>query len=267
MQVGKLQDKVVIVMGGGQLPGEDVGNGRAAAIVYARNGAQVVVVDKNLDSARQTVSLITQEGGRAWAVRADVTEEVEVTSAIDQTLFRHGAIDILHNNVGINVGDGPVGDLTNTTFDRIMAVNLRGMWLCCRAALPAMGERGAGVIVNIASIAPLMSYPAGAYQMSKAGVLALTRHIAINYAGQGIRANSILPGLVNTPMAVEPQVERSTGTREEVLAARQAKVPLRGAVGTAWDVANAALFLASDDAAFITGAELVVDGGQTLVVG
>jgi len=267
MDAQKLAGRAALVVGGGQVPGEDVGNGRAAAILYARHGARVAVVDRNLASAQETVALIEAEGGEAFAIQADVTSEDDVVAYVAATRARFGAIDVLHNNVGVNTGDAAAGTVDSETFDRLMAINIRGMFLSCHHTLPVMVEQGHGVIVNIASIAPLISYPAATYQVSKAGVLALSRHIAFNYAQHGIRCNSVLPGLVNTPMAVEPQVARAGGDRTAVLAARQEKVPLRGAVGTAWDTAKASLFFASDDSAYVTGAELVVDGGQTLVVG
>jgi NAD(P)-dependent dehydrogenase (short-subunit alcohol dehydrogenase family) len=263
----RLDGRTAIVFGGGQIPGEDTGNGRAAAIVYARNGAQVVVVDRNLESAEETVRIIAAEGGRAVAVRADVTIESEVQAATLTAVETYGSIDVLHNNIGVNAGDGVLGEVDADAFDRMIAINLRGMFFACHSALPVMIEQGKGTIVNIASTAPIMSYPFAVYQMSKSGVLTLTKHVAINYAQYGIRANAILPGLINTPMAIEHQVARPGATREAVLESRKALTPLKGAVATAFDVANAALFLASDDAQFITGTEIVIDGGQSLRCG
>jgi NAD(P)-dependent dehydrogenase (short-subunit alcohol dehydrogenase family) len=183
-------------------------------------------------------------------------------------LDRWGRIDILHNNVGMSVlgGDAPVTEIEADAFARLMATNLGGMVLACKHALPAMRRQGSGVITNISSNAAIIDYPYVAYKTSKAGVVTLTQHLAIRNAEYGIRANTILPGLMETPMAIEYRV-RNGASREQVLAERQARTPLRGRAGTAWDVAHAALFLASDEAAFITGAALVVDGGQSLMAG
>lgn len=267
MRDQRLAGKVALVFGGGQIPGQNTGNGRAVAQVFGRNGARVVVVDRNLESAKETVALIAAEGGEGIAVRADVTVESEVEAAVDACLRTYGHIDVLHNNIGVNAGDGVLTEVDAETFDRMMAINLRGMFFACMHSLPAMCRQGKGVIVNIASTAPIMSYPYVVYQMSKSGVLMLTKHVAINYAKFGIRANAILPGLINTPMAIEHQVSAPGATRESVLAARRALAPLKDAVATGFDVANAALFLASDEAQFITGAELVIDGGQSLRIG
>jgi NAD(P)-dependent dehydrogenase (short-subunit alcohol dehydrogenase family) len=267
MVTPRLADRTALVFGGGQIPGEDVGNGRAAALVYARHGARVVVVDRDLGSAEETVAMIEADGGEGIAVRADVTDETQVRAAVDRCTGAFGRIDVLHNNVGVNHGDGVLTDVAPETFDRMMAINLRGTYLACLHTLPVMVEQGRGVVVNIASTAPIMSYPFAAYQVSKSGVLMLTKHIAIQYAPSGIRANAILPGLINTPMAIEHQVGRPGATRESVLSARRTLTPLKDVVATGFDVANAALFLASDDARFITGTELVIDGGQSLRIG
>jgi NAD(P)-dependent dehydrogenase (short-subunit alcohol dehydrogenase family) len=184
-------------------------------------------------------------------------------------LERWGRIDILHNNVGVSIagGDAPITEIEADAFARITAINLQGMVLTCKHAIPVMREQGGGVITNISSIAADINYPYVAYRTSKAGVVTLTEHIAITNAAHGIRANAILPGLMDTPMAIENRVGRGGVTREQVIAERNAHVPLRNTMGTAWDVARAALFLASDEASFITGVALAVDGGQRLAVG
>jgi len=245
-----------------------VGNGRAAALLYAREGAHVLVADNNAASADETVALIEEEGGVAVAATVDVAEEAHIEQMCRLGVARHGGIDVLHYNVGIGLagGDGSVTDVTAEAFSRIVDVNLRGAVLAAKHAVPVMRQQGGGVIVNIASIAARMDYPWVAYKTSKAGMIALTEHLAITNAGYGVRANAILPGLMDTPMAVEPKIQDGV-SRDEVLAARSAKVPLKGRSGNGWDVARAALFLASEDAGFITGATLTVDGGQTLVVG
>jgi NAD(P)-dependent dehydrogenase (short-subunit alcohol dehydrogenase family) len=259
----RVAGKVAVVVGAGQTPGETVGNGRATAVLLAREGARVLAVDRDLASAEETAAQITAEGGEAVAVRADVTVEDDLVAAIAAARERWGRVDVLHNNVGISLagGDAPVEEIDADAFDRITAVNLRGMVLACKHAIPIMREQGSGVITNISSIAAEINYPYVAYRTSKAGVIALTEQVAITNARYGIRANAILPGLMDTPMAVENRVGRGGATREEVVAQRNARVPLGARMGTAWDVAHAALFLASDEARYITATEIVVDGG------
>jgi len=258
--------KVAVVVGAGQTPGQTVGNGRATAVLLAREGARVLAVDRDPASAEETAAQITAEGGDAAAVRADVTVEDDLAAAIAAARQRWGRVDVLHNNVGISLagGDAPVEDIEAAAFDRITAVNLRGMVLACKHVLPVMREQGGGAIITISSIAAVTDYPYVAYRTSKAGVVALTEQVAITNARYGIRANAILPGLMDTPMAIENRVGRGGATREEVVAQRNSRVPLGNRMGTAWDVAHAALFLASDEAAFITGVALAVDGGQRL---
>ncbi len=254
--------KVAVVIGGGQTPGETIGNGRATAILLAREGAMVAVVDRSLPSAEDTVAMIRDEGGEAVALAADITVEDQVRSAIEATASRFGRIDILHNNVGASValGDATATDLTVEAFDRLYEVNLRGMWLASKHALPVMRGRGSGSIVNISSMAARSNYPYVGYKTTKIAVIGLTENLAAANASYGIRVNAILPGLMNTPMAVESRVSAGT-PREEVIAARDRQVPLGRKMGTAWDVAYAALFLHSDEARFITGVSLPVDGG------
>lgn len=265
----RLQDRVAMVVGAGQSPGETMGNGRATAIVFAREGAKVVAVDRDLASAEETVAMIHEKGGAAIAVAADVKDEAAVKAAVDATMAEHGRIDILHNNVGISIagGDAEVTDITVEAFDHCVAVNLRGMVLACKHALPPMREQGSGVIINISSLAAWSAYPLVAYKTTKAAVVALTDQLAIRNARHGIRANVILPGLMDTPMAVDTRVAALGKSREEIAAGRDAKVPLGRKMGTGWDIANAALFLASDEASFITGASLPVDGGTSVSLG
>ncbi len=268
----RLQDKVAIIMGAGQAPGASgaIGNGRATALVFARAAARVCCVDRNLDSAKETAALIAKESGTAIAWAADVTEEAAVEAAIQGCFDRWGRIDILHNNVGISVegGDAPIAEITLDTFQRIMTVNLCGAMLACKHVLPIMRAQAGGVILNVASAAAYWTqYPNVVYPASKAGMVTLTRQLAMQNAGYGIRVNAILPGAVDTPMAVDRRVEASDRSRAEIAAERDAKVPLRGKMGTGWDVAYAALFLASDEARFITGVELPVDGGALARVG
>ena len=265
----RLSDKVAIIVGAGQSPGTGMGNGRATAILFAREGATVLAVDRDLSSAEETVSLVKAESGEAEALTADVTDEASLQAMIAHCIDRWGRIDVLHNNVGISVagGDAAVTDITVESFDRIMAVNLRGTVLACKHVLPHMRRQGNGVIINISSIAAIEAYPWVAYKASKAAMIAFTKQIAIQNAEYGIRANVILPGLMDTPMAVDTRAAAWGRPREEVAAERDARVPLRHKMGTAWDVAHAALFLASDEASFITGAELPVDGGASCRIG
>jgi NAD(P)-dependent dehydrogenase (short-subunit alcohol dehydrogenase family) len=223
------------------------------------------VIDRDLASAEATSAMIRDAGGEASAMAADVTHEDQVQAAIAACLGRYGAVDILHNNVGASLalGDATATDLTVEAFDRIVAVNLRGMWLACKHALPAMRQQRSGSIVNISSMAVRSAYPYIGYKTTKAGVISLTENIAAANARYGIRANAILPGLMNTPMAIEPRVLAGT-PRAEVIAERDRRVPLGGKMGTGWDVAYAALFLHSNEAGFITGVSLPVDGGASV---
>jgi len=260
-----LENRIAIVVGGGQTPGATIGNGRATALTMAREGARVWVADHRLDSAEETVAMIEAEGGTARAGHVDVTDEASLAAMIADCLRTWDRIDVLHNNVGVSLagGDAPIEDITGEAFDRIMAINLRGMVLACKHVLPSMRAQRRGVIINISSMAAWGSYPYVAYKTSKAGVIALTEQLAAANARYGIRANVILPGLMNTPMAIESRVAAGK-PRVEVIAERDARVPLGAKMGTAWDVAHAATFLASDKAQFITGVALPVDGGASV---
>ena len=260
----RVEGKAAIVVGGGQTKGETIGNGRATAVVLAREGARVVVADRRLDSAEETVDMIRAEGGQAWAVEIDITVEAANRRLTATALERFGRIDLLHNNVGASIalGDAPATELTVEAFQRSFDVNLKGMWLTCKHALPALRESG-GSIVNISSMAALNAYPLVGYKTTKAAVVALTENLAAHNTQYGVRVNAILPGLMNTPMAIESRVAKGT-PRDEVIAARDRRVPLRRKMGTGWDVAYAALFLHSDEASFITGVSLVVDGGESV---
>jgi len=265
---GRVEGKIAIVMGGGQTPGETIGNGRATAIVLAREGAKVTVVDRDLARAQETADEITKAGHNAVAAACDITDEAGVKATIDAVLAREGRIDILHNNVGasLELGDGPAIDITKEAFELSFRVNLEGMWLTCKAALPALRE-SSGSIVNIASMAAVEPNPNVAYKVTKTGVVALTENLAVFNAEYGVRANAILPGLMNTPMAIEKRIGINGMSREDVVAMRDQKVPLGRKMGTGWDVANAALFLHSDEASFISGVSLLVDGAQSVAWG
>lgn len=265
----RVAGKVAIVVGAGQTPGQTTGNGRATALLLAREGAKVLAADRDLDAAEDTVKQICDEGGEAVVRRTDVTSENDIIAMTRTCLDHWGRIDILHNNVGVSLagGDAPITEIEADAFARITAINLQSMVLTCKHVIPVMREQGGGAITNISSIAVQINYPYVSYRTSKAGVVSLTEHVAITNAAYGIRANAILPGLMDTPMAIENRIGLGGATREQVIAERNSHVPLRNRMGTAWDVAQAALFLASDEAAFITGVALAVDGGQRLAAG
>ena len=258
----RLKDKIAIVVGAGQSPGEGLGNGRATVLRFAQEGAKVLAVDNNLASAEETVAM-ARASGECAAFAADVTTESSLAEMVEAARRRWGRVDILHYNVGVSIagGDAPLEAITEAAFDRLTTVNLRGAVMACKHVLPLMRVQRAGVIITISSVAAWENYPNVAYKASKAGLIAFTQQVAIQNAAYGVRANVILPGLMDTPMAVDTRARASGKSHAEVAAARDARVPLRHRMGTAWDVANAALFLASDEANFITGVALPVDGG------
>jgi NAD(P)-dependent dehydrogenase (short-subunit alcohol dehydrogenase family) len=262
----RLKDRVAIVVGAGQSPGEGMGNGRATALTFAREGARVLCVDHNLGSAQETVDMIAAKGGTAVAFKADVTKNAELKAMTEDAHARWGRIDILHNNVGVSLagGDAELLDFTEEALDRCVAINLKSCIFAAKHVIPIMRLQQSGVIINISSMAVISTYPYVAYKATKAAMVAFTEQLAYQNAQYGIRANVILPGLMNTPMAVDTRARAFKKTRAEVEAERDAKVPLRKKMGTAWDVANAALFLASDEANFITGVTLPVDGGASV---
>ncbi|HEY5106988.1 MAG TPA: SDR family NAD(P)-dependent oxidoreductase [Caulobacteraceae bacterium] len=264
---GRLAGKAAVVVGAGQTPGSTIGNGRATAILFAREGARVLCVDRDLASARETVAMIAADCGEAHAFKADITREADCRALVAEGGARLGRFDILHNNVGIGSGDGSVQRLEEAAWETIIAVNLKGMWLTIKHALPVMRAAGGGAIVNISSLAAIAPANIIAYEISKAGVNKLTTSTAALNARHGIRCNAIMPGLMDTPMAIENIAKARGESVESVRAARNARVPLGGKMGTAWDVANAALFLASDEAKFITGVVLAVDGGASVRFG
>ncbi len=264
----RLKDKVAIIAGAGQTPGDTIGNGRATAIVFAREGARCVCVDRRLDSAQDTCTMIEKEGGEAIAMETDVTRAADCKRLAEACVRKFGRIDILHNNVGIGAGDAGVTHLEETAWDRIFTTNLKSVYLMCREVIPVMRRQGAGSIVNISSIAAICAMNGMlAYKVSKAGVNSITHQMAMANAKYGIRVNAIMPGLMDTPMAIEGIVQARGIPKDKVRAARDAQVPLGAKMGTGWDIAYAALFLASDEARFITGVVLPVDGGQSGRIG
>jgi len=259
---GRLENKVAIVTGAGSV-GEGIGNGKATAIVFAREGARVMLADLHLDAAMATKSIIDSEGGQCIAFQADVSHADGCRNLVNACVDAYGQIDILHNNVGIEIAGGLM-DTTEDRWDKTLDVNLKSMFLMCKSTVGHMLNRGQGTIVNISSINAIRTLPALslAYSVSKAAVIAMTREIAIEYAPKGIRANVILPGMMATPFVTASLTEAYGGDVGAMMANRDAICPT-GKQGESWDVAHLALFLASDEAKYITGEAVVVDGGQT----
>lgn len=263
---GRLAGKVALVVGAGSV-GPGWGNGKATAVLFAREGARVVCADISAAAAEETRALIEGEGGEAVAVACDATNSGEVAAAVQLAVDRFGGLQVLDNNVGIAEVGGVV-ELDEAEWDRVHAVNLKSVFLAMKHAIPVMERGGGGSIVNISSIASLrytgVAY--STYYSSKAAVNHLTATTAVEYASRGIRVNAVLPGLMKTPMVEHAAGLASVygdGDVEAMWRKRDGQVPM-GHMGDAWDVANAALFLASDDARYITGHSLVVDGGITL---
>jgi NAD(P)-dependent dehydrogenase (short-subunit alcohol dehydrogenase family) len=257
----ELESRTALVFGAGSV-GPGWGNGKACAVTYAREGARVIAVDMELARAQETCDIITGEGGTAIALAADVADSAAVKAVVDKGLAAFGSIDILHNNVGISLRGGPV-DLTEADWDRSMNCNLKSVFLACKHVLPVMERQRSGVIINISSILSqrISRYDQVAYYASKAGVDHLTRAVAVKYASKGIRCNAIQPGLINTPLLYENEevVVSAHGSIEQMIRDRNQASPT-GAMGEAWDIAQAAVFLASDRASYINGVVLPVDG-------
>ncbi len=257
----RLDQKIVLVMGAGSC-GPGFGNGRASAIQYAREGARAVVcVDIVPEAAEVTAAHIRGEGYEAWVLQADVTQANAVERVVTQTHGRYGRIDVLHNNVGITAMGGPEEESLES-WRHVMDTNITSMFLSCKYVLPHMVRQANGAIVNISSLAGLRvtPYPYSSYYASKAAVIHFTTHVALQYAKQGIRCNAIAPGLMNTPL-IHQQIANQYASPEEMFRVRDAMSPT-GKMGDAWDIAHAAVFLASDEAKFVNGVVLPVDGGQ-----
>lgn len=261
---GRLAGKTALVFGAGS-SGPGWGNGKAAAVAFAREGAAVACIDIAATAAAETAEIIAGEGGRAVAITADVTSLASVEACVAKAIAAFGKIDVLHNNVGVVFGGGPL-ELDEATFQRSLDINVGSVFRTAKAVLPHFLAQGHGTIVNIASLAAIRwtGYPYFAYYAAKAAVVQATSALALQYAGKGIRANAILPGLIDTPL-IYNQISANYASVEEMVAARNRAVPM-GRMGTAWDVAAAAVFLASDEAKFITGVALPVDGGQSCAV-
>jgi NAD(P)-dependent dehydrogenase (short-subunit alcohol dehydrogenase family) len=262
----RLKDKVALVVGAGSI-GPGWGNGKATAVLFAREGATVVCADIDGAAAAETAELIRAEGGEALVVEVDATRQEQVRAMVETTVERYGRIDVLDNNIGIAEVGGVV-ELPEAQWERVIAVNLSSFYLTMKHVIPVMVRGGGGSIVNISSIASIRytGVPYASYYATKGAVNQLTRTTAVEYAGRGVRVNAVLPGLMKTPM-VETSLGLTSaygeGEVEEMWRVRDAQCPM-GHMGDAWDVANAVLFLASDESRYITGIELLVDGGITL---
>ncbi len=260
----RLESKVAIVFGAGS-SGPGWGNGKAAAVAFARAGASVACIDLVQEAADETSAIITGEGCLALALAADVTRQASIDEAVAAVVARFGRIDILHNNVGVTHMGGPV-ELSEEQFKAAIDLNIGPVFRTAKAVVPEMLKGGGGAIVNISSLAAIRwtGYPYFAYYATKAAVNQATVALAMQYARQNIRANCIMPGMIDTPL-IYRQISGQYASVDEMVAARNAAVPM-GRMGTAWDIANAAVFLASDEAQFITGICLPVDGGQSCAV-
>ncbi|MFE2617311.1 SDR family NAD(P)-dependent oxidoreductase [Micromonospora chalcea] len=260
---GRLRDRVAVVTGAGSL-GAGWGNGKAASVLFARAGARVLAVDRRADAAEQTAAIVRAEGGECEPFTADVSRPDGVAALVEACLRRYGRIDVLLNNVGVGVVAG-VEDTEPRHWDLVHRVNLTSAYLTTRAVVPHMREQGGGAIVNVSSVASLGATGdrLTAYGVSKAGLNHLTRAVAAEHAATGVRCNAVVVGLVDTPTVYAGQPDADPA----VLRARRARRCPTGAMGDAWDVAHAALFLASEEARYVTGALLVVDGGLSLRFG
>lgn len=261
METRRLEGRVALIFGAGAV-GPGWGNGKATAVQYARDGAQVIAVDINEAAARETAAIVTSEGNVGWSDTCDVTDPEQIAAVVARAEARTGRIDILHNNVGLTAM-GAFEDFEETMWDRDMNVNLKSVYRTCQRVLPIMLRQGRGVITNISSIAAIRhtGYPYPAYYASKAGLNQLTVSLALEFAGRGIRANAIMPGMMDTPH-IYKGIAGQYGSENEMVKQRAAQCPM-GRMGTGWDIAKAAAFLASDDAQYITGVCLPVDGGIT----
>jgi NAD(P)-dependent dehydrogenase (short-subunit alcohol dehydrogenase family) len=260
MATGRLEGKVAIIVGAGQMAGDTVGNGRATAERFAQEGATLLLVDIDHRAAERTLEAVTPFGNPASVLAADITREDDCVTIARACVERYGHIDILHNNVGRSRGDRRTAEMDADMWDEIMAMNLKGMFMTCKHVLPHFIAQKSGCIINVSSTSSLAARPTVTYKTSKGAVNTMTQHIAMENAMHGVRANVILPGLIDTPMAIERRALERGVPKEVIRAERNALVPL-GRMGTAWDVANAAVFLASDEASYITGILLPVDGG------
>lgn len=267
---GRLEGKVAVFIGAGQSPGQSIGIGRATALRMMQEGASLLAVDRDLASAQETVNLAgSPHAERSMAFEADVSDTASLRMAVDAAVEKWGRIDILLYNVGVSVGagDAPLEDITDEIFDRINDINLRGAVMAAKHVLPVMRRQGSGLVLNIASVSAIeTNRPNAVYGPTKAGMVSFTQWLAVQNARHGIRANAILPGVIDTPLAVDLRSKMLGVPRSQIETQRVSRVPI-GRQGTGWDVAHAVVFLASDEASFITGVNLPVDGGMLARIG
>jgi len=259
----RLQDKVAIVFGAGCV-GPGWGNGRATCVRFAEEGARIFGLDRDPGAMRETIERVTAVGGEITTAQCDVTDSLAVAQAVQACLDRYGRIDVLVNNVGGSAKGGPV-ELSEETWDSQIDVNLKSVFLTCKHVLPIMETQGSGSVVNLASSSGMRWTGSAqvAYAATKAGVIQFSKVVAVQYASRGIRVNTVVPGQMHTPLVeVRLAAQRAGGDVDALLKQRQSRIPM-GWMGDGRDTANAVLFLASDEARFITGTEVVVDGGMT----
>jgi NAD(P)-dependent dehydrogenase (short-subunit alcohol dehydrogenase family) len=256
----RLKGKVAVITGAGQTQGESIGNGRAAAVLFAREGAKLVLANRSKVSLEATRELLHKEGFDAECLVADISKEDDCAALVKNAVSKFGRIDILHNNVGVGGPDGDTAKIEKSAWDNMFNVNLDGAMLISKHVLPTMRSQKSGSITHVSSVAAIASYPLIAYKVSKAALHELARWIAFENAPHNIRCNVLMLGLIDTPMAIEGY-HQATGTpRDTLRKQRDAQVPM-GRMGTAWETAKVAVFLASDDASYLTGAVIPVDGG------
>jgi len=256
-RAGRVEGKVAIVTGAGSTPGPGIGTGKATAVVLAREGASVLLVDLYPERAEQTRQMIEEEGGKAVVCAADVTRAADCEAMVRAAVDAFGTVDILVNNIGL-AALGTVVDTTEEAWDRALSVNLRTAFLASKYAVPVMAANGAGAVVNVASISALRGDGTLAYSAAKGGLIAMTVDMAYSHGRQGIRVNAVAPGHITTPMVLSVS---APGARAEFMNAMRSEAGLLGTPGTGWDVAWAVTFLASDEARWITGATLPVESG------
>jgi NAD(P)-dependent dehydrogenase (short-subunit alcohol dehydrogenase family) len=262
----RLEGKVAVITGAGQQKGESIGNGRAAAVLFARHGAKLVLANRSMASLEGTRELLQKEGFDAECVTADISNEDDCAALVKTAVAKFGRIDILHNNVGIGALDGDTAKIDKSAWDHVFSVNLDGAMLISKHILPIMRVQRSGSITHVSSTAAIASMPLIAYKTSKAALHEFVRWMAFENAPHNIRCNVLMLGLIDTPMAIEGY-HLATGTpRDTLRKQRDARVPM-GRMGTAWETASVALFLASDEASYLTGAVIPVDGGMHTRVG
>ena len=262
----RLEGRVAIITGAGQTQGESIGNGRAAAVLFAREGAKLVLANRSMPSLEGTRELLRKEGLDAECVTADISKEDDCAALVSSTISKFGRIDILHNNLGIGSAEGDTIKIERSAWDNVFNVNLDGAMLISKHVLPIMRSQQSGSITHVSSVAAIGSYPLIAYKTSKAALHEFARWLAFENARHNIRCNVLMLGMIDTPMAIEGY-HKVTGTpRDTLRKQRDAQVPM-GRMGTAWETAKVAVFLASDDASYLTGAVIPIDGSLHTRVG